>query len=171
MKNQSLSALYPKSYGVPILVGASVVCLTLGLILPVLTFKEMFFWKHTYSVFTGIQALYQEKYYGLALIIFVFSIIFPFAKLGTILALWFWPISESRRQKVISWIAQMGRWSMLDVFVLAITIVITRLSKTLSAAPRVGIYVFALSVLLAMIVTWRVERLANVTGRRSNGRG
>ena len=40
----------------------SAVCLGFGLVLPILTFKEMIFWKHTFSVLTGIESLYQEKH-------------------------------------------------------------------------------------------------------------
>ena len=49
---------------------------------------------------------------------------------------------------------------MLDVFVVAITIVITKISGLVEAEAHVGIYVFAVSVILSMIATMRIEKLA-----------
>jgi paraquat-inducible protein A len=160
MNPQSLNSRFPGNFQLPALVLASAACLVFGLSLPVLTFKEMVFWKHTFSVLTGIQSLYQERSYGLAAIIFLFSVIFPIVKLSMLLVIWYWPFSERKRSRIVAWVTQLGKWSMLDVFVVAITIVIAKLSKAMAAEPRPGIYVFALSVLLAMIAAWRVEALA-----------
>ncbi|HXV18763.1 MAG TPA: paraquat-inducible protein A, partial [Candidatus Omnitrophota bacterium] len=96
----------------------------------------------------------------LAVVIFLFSVIFPAIKLSMLSVLWYWKFTEARRRFLIDWIGQLGKWSMLDVFVLAITIVITKTSKFVEAEPKPGIYVFAASILLAMIVTMRVEYLA-----------
>lgn len=49
---------------------------------------------------------------------------------------------------------------MLDVLVVAITIVITKISGLVEAEAHIGIYVFAVSVFLSMIATMRIEKLA-----------
>ena len=50
---------------------------------------------------------------------------------------------------------------MLDVFVIAVTIVVTKISRFAEAEPRLGIYFFGASILLTMFTTERIERLIN----------
>ena len=47
---------------------------------------------------------------------------------------------------------------MLNVFVVAIMIVVTKISGFASGEPRVRIYLFGLSVMITMIVTEAIER-------------
>jgi paraquat-inducible protein A len=55
----------------------------------------------------------------------------------------------------------LGKWSMLDVFVIAVTIVIVKVGGSFAKAePRPGLYVFSLAVFLSMILTGRVHKLA-----------
>ncbi len=160
MANHSLHALKPRHYEVPLLIAGAGASLAYGLLLPTLTLKELVFWKHTFSILSGIQSLYQEKYYFLALIVFLFSVIFPIIKLFTLTSVWFLKLSEAQRLKFIKWLELLGKWSMLDVFVVAVLIVISKVSGLLKAEPHLGIYVFAFSVVLSMLTTMWIERLA-----------
>jgi len=146
-------------FHIPLLLITSAVTLVLGLFLPVITLKELGFWKHTFSVLTGIQSLWTEGHYFLALVIFVFSLIFPFVKLITLLAIWVFKMSQGQRQLILKWLGTLGKWSMLDVFVVAITIVIAKIARLASAEPRIGIYFFGCSIMLAILATMRMERL------------
>lgn len=162
MTKESLAKKYPEQIEVPALIVLSVICLILGLTLPILTFEEMIFWKHTFTVLTGIQSLYEEGHYILALVVFLFSVIFPIVKLSFLLIIWYCKFTEPRRRWLIGWVSQMGRWSMLDVFVVAIVVVIGKMSQAASAEPRRGIYIFATSIIFAMLAASRLERLRNV---------
>ena len=161
MAKQSLRQIYPRHYDVPVLILASLATLSEGLFLPVITLKEMVFWKHTFSVLTGIVSLVTEKHYILAVIIFLFSVIFPIFKLFMLLTIWFKKLTDEERGVYIHWLSGLGKWSMLDVFVVAMTIVIAKISGFASAKPETGIYFFATSILLAMIVTMRMEHLVH----------
>ena len=156
---QSLQKIHPRHLDVPILLAVSLVLLWFGLFLPVITLKELVFWKHTFSVLSGISSLVDEGHYFLGIVIFLFSIVFPFIKLGMLFALWFGRLAQWQREKYIHWLGAIGKWSMLDVFVVAITIVIAKLSGFASAQPQIGLYFFGSSILLAMLVTVRIERL------------
>ncbi len=147
-----------KYYEIPFLLLFSTVALTLGLFLPVITLKELVFWTHTFSVYTGILTLQGERQYVLAMVIFVFSILFPLLKLGTLWVLWIFNASKEKSLWLVKWLGILGKWSMLDVFVVAITIVIAKISSFASAEPRIGIYFFGSSILLAMIATMRTEK-------------
>ena len=151
--------LYPKAVDVPLMLGCSACLLIFGLFLPVITLKELVFWTHTFSVITGIENLFLEDHYILGGIILLFSIIFPIFKLGILSMVWFGKLSEHRRKFYLYWLGVLGKWSMLDVFVVAMMIVITKISGFAKAEAHSGIYFFGGSVILAMILAERIERL------------
>jgi len=67
----------------------------------------------------------------LALIILVFSGIWPYTKQLITLALWFTPTSLvpiSRRGSILLWLDWMAKWSMIDIFVLIICLAAFRVS-------------------------------------------
>lgn len=158
---KSLMQIFPRSFDVPIMLLTSAILLGFGLYLPVIKLNELVFWTHTFSVYTGIISLWKEQHYFLSVIILVFSIIFPFIKLGVLCLVWFRRISNDQRETYLKWLANLGKWSMLDVFVVAITIVVAKISKFASAEPKIGIYFFGGSIILAILVTMRIERLTN----------
>lgn len=161
----SLQEENPKYYFIPLLLVLAGASLGFGLFLPVITLKELVFWQHTFSVVTGIESLFMEGHYILAAIIFLFSIIFPVFKLVILFAVWFIKLSNEQRISFIHLLNVTGKWSMLDVFVVAVTIVIAKISNFASATPEVGIYFFAFSIILAMAVTFMVERLLGKDGQ------
>jgi paraquat-inducible protein A len=149
---QSLLERNPKRIDIVILIVLSIVLLIIGLTLPILTVRKL--WdSNTYSILTGVQNLWQEKYYVLAVVIFTFSIIFPIAKLISLSAVWFIRLKDEQRKILVFYMEIFGKWSMLDVFVTAIFIVWIKLGALASAKAENGIYFFAASVLLTMILS------------------
>ena len=132
---------------------------------PTITDLEMFFFRSSFSVITGIYSLFAEHHYALAIIIALFSVAFPLFKLVTLGLLWFGKIEIKKRNRITHWLGVFGKWSMLDVFVVAVTIVITKISKFAEAEPRVGIYCFCASVMLTMIIT---EKIAEISSSESS---
>ena len=84
---------------------------------------------------------------------------FPFAKLGLLMFLWYMKVAADHRDRVLHWLSLLGKWSMLDVFVIAIIIVLTQASAIVSAEPRMGLYLFAVGILLSMVGSFLVEQL------------
>ena len=157
MSTTSLKQFYPRHYEIPALLLVSLATLTCGLFLPVITLEELVFWKHTFSVLTGIVSLWTEGYYILGLVVLLFSVIFPILKLVMLFSLWFRNLTAQQRQSYVHWLAIMGKWSMLDVFVVAITIVVAKISNFANAQARMGIYFFGISIVLAILATMRME--------------
>lgn len=145
---------------VPVLLTVSIAALVSGLTLPTITFKELVFWKHTFSILTSIQSLYDEKQYFLAGLVGLFSLVFPVIKLCALAAIWCLPLSRGVRLRLVRLLGFLGKWSMLDVFIVAIMIVISRMSGLMDATPRVGIFVFSFSIICTMIVSMRIEHLS-----------
>ncbi|MBI1976301.1 MAG: paraquat-inducible protein A [Candidatus Omnitrophica bacterium] len=131
-----------------------------GLCLPLFKVTQMVFWKSSYSILTGIRNLIEEGEYFLAGIIFLFSVIFPITKLGVLAALWGKKLSDEQRIKFLHRLALLGKWSMLDVLIAALTIIIVKAGPIASVEPRSGIYIFSVAIFLSMITTAHVEKLA-----------
>jgi len=67
----------------------------------------------------------------LAILILIFSGIWPYTKQLITLVLWFTPtssVSVSRRGSVLMWLDWLAKWSMIDIFVLIITVAAFRVS-------------------------------------------
>ncbi|MDP2654318.1 MAG: paraquat-inducible protein A [Candidatus Omnitrophota bacterium] len=151
-QTKSLREIYPQRVDIVILIIVSMFLLIIGLSLPILTVQKL--WEsNTYSIVTGVENLWLEKHYVLAVVIFLFSVIFPIAKLLSLSAVWFIRLKAGHRQRVIALIEVFGKWSMLDVFVSAIIIVWVKLGALASAQAENGIYFFGASVLLTMIAS------------------
>jgi paraquat-inducible protein A len=107
------------------------------------------------KLLSTIKKLYESGDYTLTVIITAFTIVFP---IGKFLALGYVLASQNmrRRARVNTWIKNLGQWSMGDVFVVALLVVILRINTSVgqmhvSASP--GLYVFTASVLTSMLVS------------------
>lgn len=140
----------------------SLIALAIGIFAPVMTFKKLIFYRNTFSIHTGLVTLFKEGEYILFLLIFVFTILFPVVKillLAVIHYFRYWP--QERLKKLLHVLSQVGKWSMLDVFIVAMLVVIVRLGITGRVEVRWGIYVFAASVILSALATQRLTHSAN----------
>ena len=163
---RSLRELHPKNFFIPIAVVGCLALLLTALSLPLLRAQQVF-WKSEYSVWAGVVALWHENEILLALILFFFSIVFPIVKLTVLAYLWLIRLTDEQRTWLLRWLDMLGKWSMLDVFVVAILIVLVKLGPMAKVEPRVGVYVFTAAIAASMLTTMYVERLAKRSSRPS----
>lgn len=104
-----------------------------------------------YSVLSGLWKLAQSSYFYLAAPLFLFSVAFPGTKLLLLLYTWFLPMAPSCRERLLDWLDELGRWSMLDVYVILITAGALQLGILAESVLREGIYVFGGGILLSMV--------------------
>ncbi|MBI1372964.1 MAG: hypothetical protein GC159_09410 [Phycisphaera sp.] len=156
----SLRQHYPTRWYLPALVVANIALLIVALNLPFMSVAKLVFFQEDYSLIHSIRGMIEEHNYVLAVIIFSFSILFPFAKLAALLYLWFAPIASENRRRSLVWLSVLGKWSMLDVFVVAILIVLTQSKGYVDAEPEIGVYLFALAIGLSLVVSLRIEHAA-----------
>ncbi len=108
------------------------------------------------TIFSGIVHLVQSDMLPIAIIVFIASILVPWVKiigLATYLcAISFnLPISKKKLMvgfHVIEWI---GRWSMLDLFVISLTVALVNMGQLLDAKPAPAATAFALVILLTQL--------------------
>ena len=148
-----------QSFLLGLLILGATVCLVLGLTLPVMRLTRFYVWTDVHSLMSVVRELYLSGEMVLAGIICLFSIIFPFLKLIYLLGLYsvrhVSPGHPSRWLQRMSWL---GKWSMLDVLVLALVIFYAKATNLADATSMPGIYMFAAAVILTMIATAIVER-------------
>ncbi len=160
MARHALRELHPQhALWVPAAILLSTALLFTGLSLPLLYSQKMF-WQSTYSVWTGVVALWEQREYLLAAVLFFFSIIFPIVKLVSLAIVWFVKLPQKQLARLFYWLGILGKWSMLDVFIVAILIVLVKLGPMVKVEPRSGVYVFAAAIAISMLSTMYVEKLA-----------
>jgi len=130
--------------------------LALGLSMPVVHLRRGLSGTD-YSVVGGIVNLAEGGNILLALIVGAFSVVFPIGKLGTLVALLLGRSTDERRARVLRTLTLLGRWSMLDVFVIAILVGAVQLGVLSEGSPRPGLYVFGGAILLSMLATMTLD--------------
>ena len=137
------------------LILAAAICYIPANLLPVMTSVTVL-GSHADTIIGGVVLLYTSGSWHLALIVLIASVMIPMAKL---IALAYLLITVQRRStksnrervRLYRLVEFIGRWSMLDVFVIAFVVALVQLKPLMAAEPRSGIVFFATVVILTMI--------------------
>ncbi|MDQ8697158.1 paraquat-inducible protein A [Hyphomicrobium sp. LHD-15] len=141
-----------RNFVLSFLIILATVFFALGIILPVIRFTTVYVWTNEHSIATIIWALFENEEYFLTVVLFLFSIFFPFLKLFYLLTLVTSPdIPPEFRKKSISTMEWLGRYSMTDVMVLALMIFYVNSSGYTEATVQPGVYFFAASAIITML--------------------
>lgn len=141
-----------RNFVLSFLIILATVFFALGIILPVIKFTTVYVWSNEHSIATIIWALFENQEYFLTVVLFLFSIFFPFLKLFYLLTLVTSPdIPPEFRKKSISTMEWLGRYSMTDVMVLALMIFYVNSSGYTEATVLPGVYFFAASAIITML--------------------
>lgn len=141
------------------------VCLALGITMPILKLTTMAFWTTEHSLISTVSVLIRDGQMFLGLIVLVFSILLPVTKLLYLLLVSTLPPLEiARQQRRLRALEWLGKWSMHDVLVLALTIFFVKSQGVYDATSLNGVYFFTAAVLLMMLAySWiRTDGLAAV---------
>lgn len=126
-------------------------------VLPILRF-EMYGAASENTVWQGTARLYRDGDTIVAAIVFLASIVIPFLKLIGLLYLVIAAQFEHRNwQKTRTWIYRVietiGRWAMLDVFVLAVLVSLVKLQRLGSVIPGQGLLAFSFVVVFTLFAS------------------
>ena len=116
-----------------------------------------------YSLFGAVKLMWSYKLYIIAVLIVGFSIIFPFIKLFFLILICFVIKEPKRRFRMISMIEALGKWSMLDIFIVCIILTLTNNQFFVSSYPEIGVYYFLLAILISIICSIFVDQLCEKT--------
>lgn len=154
---RSLAERYPRdTIALSVLWAIAALTLAAGLALPAVRVIRFRLVDDALSVLSGIAELWRDGSWPLAIIVALFSVAFPIAKLA--LAAWLWFAPHARRGAVHALVAGAGKWSMLDVLVVAVVVASMQGGFVVRLRPEIGVYLFGASTILAALITWLIDR-------------
>jgi len=147
-------------------------------ILPVLITEELGVVTHN-TIIAGMISFWRSGAYPIALVIFAASILIPILKIAALT--WLCLAATGRvhpspeRLVRVYWVTELlGRWSMIDIFVVGILVSMLQLGNYMSVLPGPGALAFAGVVVLTMLAAMRFEprllwdRLDEIESEASN---
>ncbi|MBL9205074.1 MAG: paraquat-inducible protein A [Opitutaceae bacterium] len=146
--------------GVPLLLGGAFLLFGVGVFFPFFHVQKFWVFDDAVSVVAGIITLFREGEYFLFAILALFTLIFPVAKLGLLALVWMERDHDLQKMRRLHQrVAQLAKWSMLDVFVVAILIVAMKSAGMAKIQIGPGLYLFTVSIIATQIASSWIERL------------
>ena len=110
------------------------------------------------TIFATIMHLYRDGNYPVAIAILLFSIIVPFVKTVSMIAVVLWKRFHIAA-KLVNFFKHLGKWSMLDVFVVALLLVYLSAGSSENSYSQIesGLYIFLIYVIFSIITSIAVE--------------
>lgn len=135
-----------------------------GVLADIIVMKAAVYFGSSYSIVGGIIKLFQSGDALIAIVIILFSIVVPVLKVLVIFrALTLRHSSRETVTRYVGLIHKYGRWSFLDVLVVAVLVAAVKMGVLATVETKGGLYAFLaaviLIVILTSIVTWRLERV------------
>ena len=114
------------------------------------------------TIMSGVVLFWTSGSKGLAIIIFIASVVVPMLKLGVLALLAFTAQRRSRwrpRQRTILYrmVEFIGRWSMLDIFVVTLTVALVRFKSLAVITAGPGALAFGAVVVLTMLAAMQFD--------------
>ena len=131
----------------PVLLFAATLCFGLGLVLPIAVFESFLVFSEEPSLVDILSELWREGDWLIALVVALFSVAFPAAKLIVLHLAAYAP-------ERLHWVERVGvlsKWSMADVLIVALAIFAAKTSGLAEAATQAGIWFYAAATLLSAI--------------------
>jgi len=144
--------------------------LVAGWFLPILTVEELWWIEDEVSIAQGLVALFEDGDYFVFAVILLFTVAFPAIKIGAAYILLFHV--DMRAPGLGRWLSRidgLGKWSMLDVFVVALMVVAIKMHWLADVVVHPGIWVFGAAILTAMVAVRRLVGLAQAAREPETG--
>jgi paraquat-inducible protein A len=124
----------------PYLLMIAAISFGLGITLPLVRFEKLYFFSETPSLLGIVSGLWLDGGYALAIIVALFSILFPILKMGLAFR------TAVHGDDVPKWANMLSKWSMMDVLLVALVVFAAKTSGLATAISQPGIWFYALSV-------------------------
>jgi paraquat-inducible protein A len=112
----------------------------------------------SHTIMGGVIELGENHLYGLAVLVFVASVAVPLLKLGILTSILVLtgrssPLFLRLRTRLFKLVRAIGRWSMIDVFMVTIFVGLLHMGPLSNVSPDNGSLAFAAVVVLTMVAT------------------
>ncbi|MEA3192794.1 MAG: paraquat-inducible protein [Betaproteobacteria bacterium] len=110
------------------------------------------------TIWDGVASLMQHGQWGVAVIVFMASMVIPLVKLGGLFVLVLSSMAQKGRRLrwrtgLYKFIDTVGPWAMLDVFLLAVLVSLVKLGQLATVVPGPGLIAFTGVVVLTMLAS------------------
>ncbi|MEL7273252.1 MAG: paraquat-inducible protein A [Pseudomonadota bacterium] len=136
----------------------SAISLALGVTLPIVQFKRLYFFEDTPSLVGLFIGLWAEGDTLVALAIAVFSLIFPALKLALVFIAAIAPETPLARSPLWQFAGALSRWSLMDVLLVALVIFAAKTSGLAEAIAQPGLWFYAVSALSGAAAAALIKR-------------
>jgi len=107
------------------------------------------------TIFSGILSLVDSGMQGIALIVFIASIVVPFVKIIALSVIAFsvqygWNVNPKKQLLAFYLVDWIGKWSILDLFVISIMVAIFDKGQLLSVYPGIAATSFTIVVITTL---------------------
>lgn len=116
------------------------------------------------TIMSGVIYMWQSGDYPVALVIFIASIIIPIWKIVALFKLYFFSYSPGKSiasclkmNRTYNLVEFIGRWSMIDIFVVSVLATLIRNGQMMGVYPNQGALFFATVVMLTMVAALRYD--------------
>lgn len=149
---------------IPLLLAVAFLLFGTGIFFPFFHVTKFWVFDSAVSVVSGIITLLREGEYFLFAVLTLFTLVFPCVKLGLLAVIWLERRHDlTRVRRLHRWVESWGRWSMLDVFVVAILIVAMKSAAVADIHLGLGLYLFTFSVIATQFASaWVASLLERV---------
>lgn len=124
-------------------------------LLPIMNITELGVVSHN-TIISGMMTFWKTRDYPIVIVIFTASILIPFLKIMAMS--WLCAAATGRAHPSLKmlgrilWFTELlGRWSMVDIFVVGILVSIMQLGNYMTITPGLGVLAFAGVVVLTML--------------------
>lgn len=144
---------------IPLLIAGAALLFGFGVFFPFFHVTKLWIFGDAISVVSGIMTLFEEGEYFLFVVLSLFTLVFPSAKLALLAVIWTERKHDlARVRRLHRRVDQVGKWSMLDVFVVAILIVAMKSSGLAELRIGIGLYLFTGSVITTQCISGWLHR-------------
>lgn len=114
------------------------------------------------TIMSGVILFWNNGSYAISAIIFIASVVVPILKLGVLIFLLVlvhlqshWRLAERTRLYCLT--EKIGRWSMLDIYVVAFTVALVQFGGYVQILPGTGAIAFCAVVILTMLAAQQFD--------------
>lgn len=142
------------AFSIPLLIGAAALLFAFGVFFPFFHVTKLWIFGDAISVVSGIMTLFEEGEYLLFAVLTLFTLVFPATKLALLGIIWAEREHDiARVRRLHRRVDQVGKWSMLDVFVVAVLIVAMKSAGLAQLRIGLGLYLFTASVIMTQCIS------------------
>lgn len=139
----------------------TVIGFVLGISLPIANVEKFMLFDNEFSLISSVIQLGSEpsgQNIVLLVIIVLFTFIFPIAKLTTMF-LQIKHYDKNWQNKMTRFIEAVGHFSMLDVFIIALMVLLLKLRVLVDVTIHSGFYCFTASIILSIALNYSIKQL------------